>query len=335
MSSFKFPSLILAVSSWLIFLGYTCPSYAAEQIPLPKETTSLTLNEPPKNIDRITALESHIQSLNDQISKISDALIKRNKEIDILKARNMMLNDFSYDSNKHNKLSEKIAQHDSDLRGTTIGLWSVILSTITLFIAILAFVGFGGITYLRNKIDEMINNQVKKILDSKALMVQMNITNESGYDHFENYSESGDKLQLNAAIRHSKWALNTAKKFEANTLSADETAEWLLLCGQIKNNLSYYIAESSKPSKEEKKEAIKLAEDVYNMSNKNINGMSANKKANWQESYAFVKYKLGDEHQKADACKVIKTLTTDPHLPSDWREALKKEWIRKCPDIGA
>lgn len=336
MSCLKRPNLILTITSLLISLGYTHTSYAAEQTSNFKQVSSLTQTEQLSSTDRIIALENRIQTLIDHIDEQSNKSIRQNKEIESLNAKNKILNDFSYDTNTLSKLSNKISQHDSDLRASTFSLLAIIIATITLFIAVLSFIGFGGFKYLKNKVDEIIDQQVQAVLDNKAFLVQMSIVNKSGFDHYQNFFQTNDFIQLGSAIRQTKWALDLASRLDINSLSSDDKKDWFLLFGQIKNNLSYYIALNEKESStDELKMAHVLAEDVYNMTNDTNSDLNSITKADWKESYAFVKHTLGDDCQKRDACNVIKGLIADPHLPTEWREDLEREWAEKCSDIWA
>ncbi len=237
------------------------------------------------------------------------------------------------------ELDLKINKHDQRINGILVGLWTIILATIALFLGALGIIGVGGARLVKKKLRTIIAQKVQLAIDNKALLTQTALANHFGFIQYQDYMDpDGDnKISLlNSAIRQTKWALECCNQINPDELSTDDKDDLISNTNQIKNNLSYYIAIKDKndyASIADKELAIRISNEACPAKQDACPSIVINniKEAEWLESHCFVLYQLGDQHQKNKACELFRELITNPYLPRDWRKKLECEsdWISR------
>lgn len=348
------PLVFLSIFFLCLFSGSANSGNFPQMRPVVSETSTAYIAESDR---RLSSLESRITALEDRAAAdriVQEVRLKKELEAlgvqavaDVMRAEHaeqVISGSVEKIIGEYDKeLEKKISDHELTVRDHLSSVSSMVVASVSLLVAVVAFVGFGGVFYLRKVTNSYVKKRVQLVIDSKSLLVQMQVATHEGYQQFLDYVEAGKKQtwQLRSAIRKTRWAIEEAKKFsrkKKKALSAeDKRGLHYAVLGQAKNNLCYYLAMlQSSASEEERDEALGYAEQLYQDVLERYADVTkvaeTELAAEWLETYAFALFNLGDEVQKVKACAVVKALIANPHLPTKWRELIRSDWEGVCPE---
>jgi len=205
----------------------------------------------------------------------------------------------------------KIQENERYIRNFLISVLGVIIAIIGLFSLL-------GIKYFINKVADKAENDLADRMETKSAWIQSALFTHIGYFQYKEFcdKESGtsdNALLINSAIKSTEYAYDAFKGLPDDG--------YLGVKGQIMSNLAYYLA--IRNHSEDSREAIFLADKAHAIAKtKEFKDWY-----NWEETYAFVLYTYGLEHQKKYAFKLIERLIDDPEIEDElWKDNTREEW---------
>lgn len=335
------------ISKLFLFLSLsiaTCTTYAADSVEYSTEELSDSIGTA---VEQITIESELLRALSENSGPNTRYLLVSASELlkksaEILDSTNSLFSEIQGSSVVQLSSSDyldRILEANTKGQADTIGMLTFILSIIVAVVAVLTLGGWRVFVTLNEKLSNSLSIQISDNI-RKGEVINVNNLGYSSYAAVDRSSMEDSVLaaSLVAAIAHTRHAYKVAIGLRKSEPARPE------LISLTSTNLGYYLvefAETDGGTEESIREAAELINSVDGQISSTIDRklrLNSGGLSDWfalEDSRAFVRYKhqYSEEGVADEAVLLINNLSVDASIPYDWRSKVKKDWIKKCPEL--